>query len=255
MPNNAESYTLHYWPEIPGRGEYIRLAFESSGVKFTDNTDVPQLQKLCMSLNAGHPPHFACPILEISTDGKSHYISQTPAILAYLAPKLGLLGKTEGLSPAEHQIYQAHINQLTFTILDLSNETHDTHHPVAVADYYEDQKAEAKRRADDFRANRAPKFLKYFNLTIEGNKAGKERLVGDKTTVADLTLFQVIDGLKFAFPRYMASLEKKGDYKHVFALHQEIATELKGYLGSERRRKFSNGLFRHYDELDAPAEK
>ncbi|EPQ26073.1 uncharacterized protein PFL1_06281 [Pseudozyma flocculosa PF-1] len=187
----------------------------------------------------------------------SHFISQTPAILAFLAPRLGLLGDLDGLSDLERDIRRAQIHQLTLTALDVSNEAHETHHPVAVDLYYEDQKQEAKRRSDKFRNLRVPKFLKCFQLTLDANRSqgqGQPRLVGDKTTVADLTLFQVVDGLKFAFPRLMASLESGGEYALVFGLHAAVAKELEGYLQSERRRPYSSGVFRHYPELDGEVE-
>ncbi|KAN0062239.1 hypothetical protein ACQY0O_005420 [Thecaphora frezii] len=251
-----ERYILHYWPEIPGRGEFVRLALEAAGQPYTDDTDVASLQRHVMSSASpvGHPPHFAPPILEVVAPSASHYISQTPAILAYLAPKLGLVGDETGLSDIERQVRRAQIQQLTLTALDLANETHDTHHPIGVQLYYEDQAAEAKRKAEGFRNQRVPKFLRHFAMAIEANqsvnKGGAHRLFGQKTTVADLTLFQVIDGIKFAFPRLMASLENQQQASPVFALYREVAEELAGYLESERRRRYSKGLFRHYPKLD-----
>lgn len=269
------TYTLHYWPEIPGRGEYVRLAFEAAGEPYTDDTDVGALTKLVMSASvAGHPPHFAPPVLELASPASSAkraktregqsapegstqsvFISQTPAILAYLAPKLGLGGDLEGDSEEERELRRARVNQLVLTALDLSNETHDVHHPIASSLYYEDQKEEAKRRAEDFRKNRIPKFFQYFEEVLTSNPANSHRLVGSTTTTADLVLFQVVDGLQYAFPRLLASFEKAGKYPALFEAKKSVASEekLKAYLASSRRRKYGMGLYRHYEELDGDA--
>ena len=242
-----EEYILHYWPSIPGRGEFVRLAFEASAHAYTDDTDTATLLPLCMSGRAGHPAHFAPPLLEIvrKDTNTRRYLSQTPAILGYLAPRLGLLGS--GGDELDH----AHILQLTLTALDLANETHDTHHPVAVAKYYTDQMPEAAARAADFRSNRLPKFLSLFATTITLNPTAKNRLWRDTTTIADLTLFQVLDGLLFAFPRLMQSARnKRPEWAPVFTLHTEVQAELAAYLNSDRRAPYSDGLFRHYPELD-----
>ncbi|EST10034.1 Thioredoxin-like fold [Kalmanozyma brasiliensis GHG001] len=263
----AESleYKLLYWPQIPGRGEFIRLCFEATGVPYTEENSVPELQALLLNKDDEGigAPHFAVPILGVrdsntkTTGGIEHYISQTPAILSFLAPRLGLLGDANKLQGFERDVAVAQINQLTLTALDLNNETHDTHHPISVSSYYEDQKEEAKQRAADFRANRLPKFLQVFELALGPNEVGLDRMKegalrmwGSKTTVADLTVFQVIDGLQFALPKCMQKLKDSGKYKHVFRLHKEIRAELKGYLNSDRRKPYSDGVFRHYPELD-----
>ncbi|PWN54081.1 hypothetical protein IE53DRAFT_383382 [Violaceomyces palustris] len=267
--SGSESYTLHYWPSIPGRGEYIRLAFEAAGQPFEENNKVESLVDHIMTDTVvGHPPHFAPPLLEIrrkesgrepsgGASAERFYLSQTPAILAYLAPKLGLTGlPADEVQGTEGDLKLAQLNQLTLTALDLSNEAHDTHHPVAVGAYYEEQKDEALRRAEDFRKNRVPKFLRYFETVIRSNGRGDgKRLIGPSLSVADLVLFQVLDGLSFAYPRLMASLERKGDYGGVFGLKRHVGgwDKVKGYVESGRRRKFSNGLYRHYPELDAEA--
>ncbi|CAD6885532.1 unnamed protein product [Tilletia controversa] len=267
------SYTLWYWPSIPGRGEYVRLAFAAAEVAFTDNSEgeVGALVKhIGPQGETGHPYHFACPLLEVSnasggsgktdgaqdaTKGSTFYISQTPVILAYLAPKLKLDGtqEEEDLSIEEAEIRRAHVSQLTATVLDLSNEIHDTHHPIAAGAYYEDQKDEAARRAEDLRNNRIPKFLKIFEATIAKNPYKSGFLISKHVTTADVVLFQVLEGLSFAFPKLSKSLQDGGDYKHLYALRDQVAAipGIKAYLNSDRRKPFSNGIFRFYPELDA----
>ncbi|TFK48597.1 hypothetical protein OE88DRAFT_1719987 [Heliocybe sulcata] len=272
LMSTKPTYTLHYWPGIPGRGEYVRLAFEAAGEPYTDDMDVKTLGKLVMSPDVvGHPPHFAPPVLEfpapasakraktqagqsVSGGGtQSVFISQTPAILAYLGPKLGLVGDVEGEEEAVREVRRAQVNQLVLTALDLSNEAHDVHHPVATSQYYEDQKDEAIRRAEDFRKNRIPKFFQHFEQVLSSNPAKSHRLVGSSTTTADLVLFQVLDGIQFAFPRRWAALEKSGKYPMLFEMKNSVAGEekLKAYLASNRRQEYGMGLFRHYEELDA----
>ncbi|KIJ45473.1 hypothetical protein M422DRAFT_29614 [Sphaerobolus stellatus SS14] len=231
------SYTLLYWPGIPGRGEYVRLAFEYTNTKYKE-INVPNAFSPHLSPKG---PHFAVPILQIDNGWT---LSQTAAILAYLAPKLKLAGANE------HE--QATINQLTLTALDLSTEAHDVHHPVANALYYEDQKDEALRAAEDFKSLRIPKYLTHFETVLKGN-AENNVLVGSAISTADLTLFQVLEGLLFAFPRRMGTMKKSGQYDKTFALHETVKNlkNLQHYLKSDRRNEFSMGLFRHYPELDS----
>ncbi|KAF9813265.1 hypothetical protein IEO21_05700 [Rhodonia placenta] len=197
----------------------------------------------------GHPPHFAPPALELPS---GRMLSQTAVILNHIAPKLGLAGAL-GSTVEERST----VSQLVCTALDVNNEAHDVHHPIAVSKYYDDQKAAARERAADFRANRIPKFLTHFENVLTSNPATKEGeqtyLVGKQTTTADLVLFHVLDGLLFAFPERMGVLEESGKHKHVFALHQRVQGEkgIKEYIASGRRQPFSDGLFRYYKELDA----
>lgn len=224
-PSNttSQSYTLHYWPSIPGRGEFIRLAFESVGHGYKESNNVGKLT-MTTANGIGHPSHFAVPMLEV-TDGPamddersdadgtsaktqkteegqdvksgravgSTFISQTPAILNYLAPILGLdgTGSLKDQSAEAAALRRAQVLQLTLTALDVNNEAHDTHHPVASAAYFEEQKDEAKRRSDDFRTNRLPKYLEHFTMALTSNPSNSGWLVGSELTVADLTLFQV----------------------------------------------------------------
>ena len=216
------TYELIYWPGIPGRGEFIRLALEYAGAKYTDTTNetgsISALQDLSQ-YNA-----FAPPVLRHS----DVVLSQTTNILFYLGPRLGLA--------PEDEIGRLRVNQLQLTVSDFVNEIHDVHHPISVSSYYEDQKVEALRRSKDLRDNRIPKFLRYF----EGS-------VGE-VTYAMLSLFQVIEGLLYAFPNLMARIQ--GEYPRVMELHRTIkeSPRLKDYLA--RRLPFGDGLFRHYPELD-----
>ncbi|KAJ3556961.1 hypothetical protein NM688_g1732 [Phlebia brevispora] len=247
-----DEYVLYYWGGIPGRGEFVRLAFEYAGVPYTNMQDSAKLlPTITDAAKCGHPPHFAPPALKLPS---GRFLSQTPAILNYLAPKLGLAGDKEG---EEAELERSSINQLVLTALDLTNETHDTHHPIASELYYEDQKEAAASRAKSYRKNRLPKFLKHFENVLATNPEAKTHggayLIGSSTTTADLVLFHVLSGVSYAFPKRMAALEKSGKYKHVFALKERVANEkaIKEYLASDRRRKFNNnGVFRHYPELD-----
>lgn len=248
----TEEYVLYYWPGIPGRGEYVRLAFEYAGVPYTEMSDPKKLlPSITDASKSGFPPHFAPPALKLPS---GRFLSQTPAILNHIAPKLGLAGK---VADGDVEEIRSTVNQLVLTVLDLSNETHDVHHPIAVEDYYEDQKEAAAARAKSYRANRLPKFLKYFQNVLASNPDAKNNggayLVGSTTTTADLVLFQVLDGISFAFPKRIATLKASGDYDNVFALKDRVAQEtgIKEYLASGRRQPFSSGLFRHYEELDA----
>lgn len=252
MTTRDDTYHLIYWPGIPGRGEFIRLALEEAGATYTDTAFTPNGGKTVASSLFGsnpgdttNPPSFAPPILKHGT----YTISQTPNILLYLGAQLGLAPST-----SEDPVGLYHVNSLTLTALDgLSNETHDTHHPIAVAEYYEDQKEPALLKAKDYRENRLPKFLSYFEKVLEGDASkGGEYLYGGKLTYADLVLFQAVDGVSFAFPKAVEKLRGSGKYEKVFGLYERVKgrERIKEYLGSERRQKFGMGVYRHYPELD-----
>ena len=155
-----------------------------------------------------------------------------------------------GLVPdAEAARLWAH--QLQLTLSDLVVEAHDTHHPIAKSLYYEDQKPEALRRAADFRALRLPKFLGYFERLLAANPDGERYLVGKALTYVDLSMFQVIAGLNYAFPRAMGAMSRK--HPKLTALHQraQARPRIAAYLASSRRIPFNErGIFRHYPELD-----
>ena len=209
-------YELHYWPGIQGRGEFIRLALEDAGAAYRNKMPDP-------SRHAFAPPYLKA--------GKL-VIPQTANILLYLGPRLGLAPKTEA------QRLRLHGQQLT--IADWLAEVHDTHHPIAASLYYEDQKREAKRRAGIFLGERLPKFMRYF-----------ERAVDDRFSYVHLSLFQMIEGLRYAFPNAMHRLEKK--HGKLVKLHDRVVARprLAAYLSSERRIPFNqHGIFRRYPELD-----
>jgi glutathione S-transferase len=192
------TYTLLYHPGIPGRGEYVRLAFEAAGVPYSDPANETkegskEVYSCCSpdSLGEeGNPPPFAPPMLKVpgaGKGGKTLLINQTPNILLYLGGELGLAGADE--------VDKYHVNELALTALDLSNETHDTHHPIANMKYYEEQKEEALKKATYFREHRIPKFFGYFERVLKGNEEGGGRyLVGGGLTYADTTFWQVLDG-------------------------------------------------------------
>lgn len=239
-------YELYYWPEIQGRGEFVRLALEEAGASYVDvarrparTGGVPALLRLMDGARIAHPP-FAPPYLRA---GKL-LIGQTANILLFLGQRHGLAPKAEAGNLWAHQ--------LQLTIADLVAEVHDTHHPIASSLYYEDQKPEARRRAGDFRRERMPKFLRYFEIVLARNPAGPRFLVGARLTYPDLSLFQVVEGLRYAFPIAMRRLERK--VPRVTALHDRVAARprLAAYLASPRRIPFNeSGIFRRYPELDA----
>ncbi len=241
-----QNYELYYWPQIPGRGEFVRLILEDAGAPYTDVARLPEADG--GGINAvlgfyrgerdGHPA-FAPPVLKVG----ELVLAQTPAICGFLGRRLGLAptGEAELL----------HADQLMLTVGDLVNESHDTHHPMGAALYYEEQKEAAQTRSKLFRDQRMPRFLGYFERVLAQN--GGQRLVGSETSYVDLALFQVLAGLEYAFPRAYARIT--GDTPRLLALRQrvEVRPRLAAYLASERRLPFDeHGIFRHYPELDDP---
>jgi glutathione S-transferase len=237
-------YELYYWPSIQGRGEFVRLALEEAAADYIDVARLPErkggvgaLMRFLDGKSAAQPP-FAPPFLKAG----NLVIGQTANILLYLGGRHGLAPK------AEAGMLLAHQHQLT--IADLVVEVHDTHHPIASGLYYEDQKREAKRRSADFLKARAPKFLHYFEDILAREKTGF--LLGRRLTYPDLSLFQIVEGLRYAFPHAMGRLEKK--LPRLVALQDKVAARprIADYLGSNRRIPFNeDGIFRHYPELDA----
>jgi glutathione S-transferase len=226
-------YELYYWPSIQGRGEFIRLALEDAGAEYVDVARRPKGMQAMMRLmenRALKTPPFAPPFLRAG----ELVIAQTALILHWLGPRLGLAPKSEA--------GRLWLHQQQLTISDLLVEVHDTHHPIGSGLYYEDQKSESLRRAADFRENRLRKFMDYF-----------ERLDRARNiTYVELSLFQVIEGLRYAFPRTMAALEP--EYPGLSDLHERVAARprLALYLRSKRRIAFNpQGIFRAYPELDA----
>lgn len=240
------TYQLHYWPTIQGRGEFVRLTLEAAGADYVDVARQPQgkgggeeaLGK-DLSDKCNPRPPFAPPFL---VDGDI-VVGQTAAILLHLGPRLGLAGK----GPAD----ALWTHQLQLTIADTVAEAHDTHHPLSTGRYYEDQREAAVVRAKDFREARIPKFLGWFEDVLQRNPAGEAHLVGDELSYADLSLFQLVAGLRYAFPK--ATARALGDTPAVARLHTNVARRQRvhDYLQSPRRIPFNeDGIFRHYPELD-----
>ena len=236
------AYEFFYWPDIQGRGEFVRLALEEADADYVDVARQPGGEAEMMRLMESEEvrrPSFAPPFLKAG----ALLIGQTADILLYL-------GGQHSLAPVA-EAGRLWVHQLQLTIADLVDEAHDTHHPIASSLYYEDQRNEALARAADFRRSRMPKYLGYFERVLTRNNARGGHLVGARLSYPDLSLFQVVAGLRYAFPRAMAALEP--NYPRVVALHDRIAARprIAAYLGSDRRIPFNrHGIFRHYPELD-----
>ena len=237
-------YELHYWPTIQGRGEFVRLALEEAGADYIDvargseaeTQGLPAMMALLEDPTARRPT-FAPPFLK---DGDV-IVGQTAAILLYLGPRLGLAPDSE---PDRLWTHQIHLN-----IADVVAEAHDTHHPIAIGLTYEEQKPEAARRAGHFRSDRIPEFFAWFEHVL--TRSGGRHLLGDALTYADLSLFQLVDGLRYAFPK--ATTAALADNRHLRALHEVVRTRprISAYLASPRRIPFNElGIFRRYPELD-----
>jgi glutathione S-transferase len=236
-------YELYYWPPIQGRGEFVRLALEEGGAGYVDvaresgrGLGMPALLRFLEARGVSRPP-FAPPFLRAGR----LVIGQTANILLYLGPRLGLVPEAEAGRLWAHQ--------LQLTLADLVTEAHDAHHPIGSGLYYEQQKPEAKRRAADFVRNRLPKFLGYFERVAQ--RSGGNYLLGRRLSYADLSLFQVIEGLGYAFPRALA--RRRARYPRLMAIRERVAgrPRIAAYLASPRRIPFNqHGIFRHYPELD-----
>ena len=232
-------YELYYWPSIQGRGEYVRLALEDAGADYADlarsERGMAAMMKM-MEASRGTPP-FAPPFLKA---GKL-VIGQTANILLYLGSRHGLAPKAEA--------GRLWVHQLQLTVADFVLEIHDTHHPLGPSLYYEDQRAPAKKRTGEFWQERVPKYLGYFEGLVEAN--GGLYLTGRRATYADLSLFQIVAGLRYAFPRRMKGYERK--IPGLVELHDRVAARpnIKAYLSSKRRIAFNeDGIFRCYKALD-----
>jgi glutathione S-transferase len=236
---NSMRYELYYWPGIQGRGEYVRLALEEAGADYSDvarDGGTGAMTKMMEQVRGTLP--FAPPYLKA---GKL-VIGQTANILLYLGGRHGLAPKTEGP--------KLWVHQLQLTITDLVLEIHDTHHPLGPSLYYEDQRAPAKTRTEEFWEQRVPKYLGYFEQILEAS--GGTFVTGRRITYVDLSLFQIVEGLRYAFPKRMKAFERK--IPGLVGLRDRVATRprIKAYLESDRRIPFNeDGIFRHYKELDA----
>ena len=232
-------YELYYWPSIQGRGEYVRLALEEAGADYVDvaRSERGMAAMTRMMETKGGTPPFAPPFLKA---GKL-VIGQTANILFYLGSRHGLAPKAEA--------GRLWLHQLQLTITDFVLEIHDTHHPLGPTLYYEDQRSEAKKRSSEFWKERAPKYLGYSERLLEEN--GGVYLTGRKVGYVDLSLFQIVEGLRYAFPNRMKAYERR--IPGLIGLHDRVANRpnIKAYLSSDRRIAFNeDGIFRHYKELD-----
>ncbi|MEO7031257.1 MAG: glutathione S-transferase [Herbaspirillum sp.] len=246
LVSDESRYQLFYWPTIQGRGEFIRLALEQAGASYIDvarraessGLGLPALLR-CLDAEAQSHPPFAPPFLKIG----NQLIAQSANILLFLGPRLKLVPKAEETRLWAHQ--------LQLTIADLVNEIHDSHHPIAGSLYYRNQKAEARRRAADLITTRLPKFFSYFERVLTVNPQGSKYLVDDALSYVDLSLFQIIAGLRYAYPNALRSLEPL--CQRCITLYEMVQREprIKTYLKSRRRLPFNQGgIFRHYPELD-----
>ncbi len=235
-------YELYYWPGIQGRGEFIRLALEAAAADYRDvaresDAGMATMMQLLEDPGNARPP-FAPPFLKAGRQ----IIAQVANILLYLGPRLELVPDSEPGRIWAHQ--------LQLTIADFVAEIHDVHHPIAVGLYYGEQKREARRRARHFTAERLPKFLDYFERVWTNGPNGVY-MFGRKLSYVDLSMFQVIAGLRYAFP---VNIKKRApDYPGLIGVHDRVAAcpNIAAYLDSERRLPFSeHGIFRHYPELD-----
>jgi len=232
-------YELYYWPSIQGRGEYVRLALEDAGADYVDvarsDRGMAAMMKM-MQGRSGTPP-FAPPFLKA---GKL-VIGQTANILLYLGARHGLAPKAEA--------GRLWVHQLQLTIADLVLEIHDTHHPLGPSLYYEDQRGAAKKRSSEFWDERVPKYLGYFERLLQENRGAY--VTGRRITYVDLSLFQIVEGLRYAFPKRMKAFERK--IPGLVELRDRVAVRpnIKAYLASNRRIAFNeDGIFRRYKALD-----
>jgi glutathione S-transferase len=231
-------YQLYYWPGIQGRGEYVRLALEDAGAAYSDvarsGNGMGAMMKM---MEANGTPPFAPPFL---TAGKL-VIGQTANILLYLGARHGLAPKAE---PGKLWLHQ-----LQLTITDFVSEIHDTHHPLGPSLYYEDQRAAAKKRTEEFWKERVPKYLGYFERLLKAT--GGAYVTGRRLTYVDLSLFQIVEGLRYAFPKRMKAFER--EIPGLIGLHDRVSARpnIRAYLASDRRIAFNeDGIFRHYKALD-----
>ncbi|MFA6266507.1 MAG: glutathione S-transferase [Pseudolabrys sp.] len=234
-------YQLFYWPGLQGRGEFVRLALEDAGATYEDVARAPDGMARMMAMMKGEGekrPPFAPPFLK---SGKL-VIAQVANILFYLGPRLALAPKDENA--------RLWLNALQLTVTDFVKEVHDTHHPIATGLYYEDQKPAARQYAAHFLKDRVPKYLGYFDGVIE--KSGGPYLLGRRVSYADLSMFQLVEGLRYAFPRAMTRIERK--VGRVVGIHDRVSGRgrIEAYTASRRRLAFNeDGIFRRYPELDA----
>jgi glutathione S-transferase len=238
------TYQLYYWPEIQGRGEFVRLALEEAGAEYEDVGRLPRrkgggVDAILRVLRGELGPHlpFAPPVLRAG----DVVVAQTAAILHFLGPRLRLVPRDPAARLWAHQ--------LQLTVTDLVAEVHDTHHPISTDLFYSQQKPEARRRTRHFLSARVPKFLGYFERVLE--HAGGRWSLGSRFSYVDLSLFQVMEGLRYAFPRTMEALAPRLPRLRAVSEGARQRPRIAAYLASERRIPFNTeGVFRHYPELE-----
>ena len=240
------AYEFYYWPWIQGRGEVVRLALEYAGVNYVDigrgseedGQGVAAIRAFLES-DTAQPQPYAPPFLKVGE-----------LVIAHAANILMYLGDHHALAPS-NEAERLYAHQLQLTVTDFVKEIHDTHHPIANALYFEDQIGEAKQKSVHFLEVRAPKYLGYFERAIAGNSVGSDYTIGSVPTHVDLSIFQLIAGLRYAFPKAMARIEP--DFPLASGLHDTVAVlpRIAEYLASDRRIPFNEkGVFRRYPELD-----
>lgn len=243
-------FELYYWPGLQGRGEFVRLVLEDAGAEYVDVARLPESQGggaqavvRMMQQTPGPVAPFAPPFLKLG----ELVIAQSANICTWLGQRLGTAPQDEA--------GRLHAHQLQLTVADVVAEAHETHHPISAAQYYEEQKPQALQRATHFRQERMPKFLTYFERVLQGNpKAPGQHLVGEGFTYVELSVFQMMEGLAYAFPRAFQQLTPK--LPGLMAMRARVAARprIAAYLRSERRQPFNeHGIFRHYPELDEPS--
>lgn len=240
------SYELYYWSHIQGRGEFVRLALEQAGAEYIDVAREPEdrgmgvaaVRRLLADESLAYPP-YAPPVLKAG----DMLIAQTANILMFL-------GGRHDLAPAD-EVGRLWAHQLQLTVTDFVVHIHDTHHPIAGSLYYEEQLPEAKRRAEKFHVDRLPKFLHYFERVLRSNPLSSEHMVGERLSYVDLSMFQLMAGLRYAFPRAMKKIEPALPLLTNLAARVESLPRIAAYLHSPRRLAFNQqGIFRCYPELD-----
>lgn len=244
----SDPYELIYWHMIPGRAEFVRLLFEEAGEEYVDvarraeekdGTGAECVRRYVTGEAPGSAATYAPPILRVGT----LVLSQTANICLFLGRRFGMVGDEE------EDWHTA--NQCAMTVMDVVREAHDTHHPLGSSLYYDDQKEAAKRNADQFLDARLPRFLAYFARTLENSDG--PYLLGDFTYV-DLMLFQLMEGLKYAFPHGFE--DKVSQTGRLLELHDRVCTRprIEAYRASDRRMDFNeHGIFRQYPALDIDA--
>lgn len=237
-----EPYQLYYWPTIQGRGEFVRLALEEAGVPYVDVARGKGGMKAMHEVIAGGSGEraaFAPPVLRAG----ELLVGQTANILLFLGARHKLAPRSEA--------GRLWCNQLQLTIADIVGEAHDTHHPISVNAYYEEQTREAKARSRDFVTERIPKYLDYFEAVLQANPGRGGWTVGARLSYVDLSLFQLLDGLRYAFPKTMAAYA--GRWPRLERLSEKVAARpnIAAYLASKRRlANNQDDVFRHYPELE-----